>query len=636
MTKTPKAAKAATPAAPSASAGDYGEIRHAAIAPDPLNPRKHFDDDGLAELAASIAVDGLLEPLVVRALEPDADGFGRYMLIAGERRWRAIGQAIFAGAWPAERPIPAMIRDVGEADARRLALVENLQRRDLNPIEEARAIEALQQLTGASAGQIGRELGFTERWAQQRLSLLKLPEKLQDRVDRAEIKVEDARQAAAIWDKLPAIKQTELARGAITVQAAKAWHDAQPQPLSDAAKLAIMELLEKAEAAPYVLRYSSQKAAKIAGETVRTDNGPNGVRVTVKVDDPKGALAELRKRYLLDDPAPVRVEDVETGEHYVALSYSVEYYLRDIFRSALEAKFRQGAIPTLRVQVYGLQADHAAKESGGYATPWLNVAPVEIPAAVQAQIDAKREARAAREAEDAASREAELQAQAATRAARAERIERIKAADTAGELLGKPAAAVALALEAGRPLPWFLDEQSQIIIAANGEAVTGRPWSSSVETLGDLRLAVALANAAGGLVTPARRPSVQDPDAPTRDAFVAMIAGELLEAEDEAGEKAHTVASAQAAAEAGLAAFLLDQAVDYGDADYDWTEFGANAIATGILDEGLGAQVDLEQAIAAAEAPAATPAAQEGDDDTAELSPQLLALAGVKRTPARA
>lgn len=618
----------------------YEEIAHDAITVDPQNPRKHFDGDGLSELAASIAADGLLEPLVVRPIQGSP---GRFMLVAGERRWRAIGQAIFFGRWRLDRRVPSMVRNLSEPEARRLALVENLQRRDLNPLEEARAIQALQEITGTSAAQIGRDLGFTERWAQQRLSLLELPEKLQGRLDRGELKVEDARRAAAIWGKLPPIKQVELARGAITVDVAKAWLDNQPQPLSPAAQLAIMELLEKREAHGFEPNhYSTQKAVRIAATTVRIDNGDSGVRITVKPDaDPHGALAELRQRYLVDDPNPTRIEDVETGGHHVAVNYSAEWNLKAVFASALDAKARARLIPTLRVEVYGLQADYDASAADGYATPWLNADEPILTPAMAEEIAGKRKARQAREAEAAAQRAREddarrRQAQAwvdlqATAKAREAEI----AAAEAGE---RPAQILELAAQAGHPLPWAADESGNVRDAAGAVIFAGGGYWHGQDRKAGLRLILAVANAGAGVVMPAKPAAALDPDAPTRDAFLAMIVGELLEAKDEADEPAHTVGSATAAAEAGLAAFLRDEGIEYADENYDWTESGANAIANGILDEGLGAQIDLEDAITAGGGGGlaelvADPGPQEGDD--AAFSPQLLALAGVK-TPARA
>src|SRR5207245_1562020 len=121
-TKTPgrtrhdrKAARAATAAEPTNLAATedaenlFRPTRHDAIRPDPANPRKIFDEDDLVDLAESISRDGLLEPLVLRAIDEEP---GQFMLIAGERRWRAIGLAIKNGFWPAERAVPAMLRQV--------------------------------------------------------------------------------------------------------------------------------------------------------------------------------------------------------------------------------------------------------------------------------------------------------------------------------------------------------------------------------------------------------------------------------------------------------------------------------------------------------------------------------------------
>ena len=99
------------------------------ILPNSHQPRKNFDEESLNELANSIRVHGVVQPIVVRPLE---DGF--FQLIAGERRWRASQRAGLSR-------IPAVVRDAGEHSALEIALIENLQREDLNPIEEAQAYE---------------------------------------------------------------------------------------------------------------------------------------------------------------------------------------------------------------------------------------------------------------------------------------------------------------------------------------------------------------------------------------------------------------------------------------------------------------------------------------------------------------
>jgi ParB family chromosome partitioning protein len=103
----------------------------AAIEPHPEQPRRHFDEEALDELAVSIGKRGVIQPVIVRPL-----GEGRYQLVAGERRWRAAQKAQL-------HEIPALIRELEEHEVMALALIENIQREDLNPVEEARAYQRL-------------------------------------------------------------------------------------------------------------------------------------------------------------------------------------------------------------------------------------------------------------------------------------------------------------------------------------------------------------------------------------------------------------------------------------------------------------------------------------------------------------
>jgi ParB family chromosome partitioning protein len=573
------------PATEAPGAGVFEPVCHDLICSDLNNPRKTFDDDGLAELAASIVRDGLVEPIVLR---PDPGDAGRYMLIAGERRWRAIGQAIFAGGWPAERPIPAMIRTVDEHDARRLALVENLQRRDLNAVEEARALQQLAELTGASAADIGRDLGFTPRWAQQRLQLLQLPPALQDQVETRKITVEQARTVLAILPKLPPIKIAELEAGKITVADAKAWLDQQPEPLSDAARLAFMELIEKCKAEPF--KAGSYMATKIAGATVRRDQGDNGVRMSIEVEDPNGALAELRKRQLCEEPRRVRIEDVETGEHYVSLGYYGEHYMGpQLFKWAFDAKFRETAIPTLRVQVYGLQVDAAAQAGGGFATPWLNDEVVKLAPEILAEIRANKEAREATEQlwkdQQAEQAQASLDRQRAAkeRLAAAAMVEpelrqafAVNAGAFTGSIQGKAA-------DLGISFPLFMSDDGEIIDASGAELIDG-VYHERDRSLPMRRLLVAALNVAAGVETPTEQPVPMDADAMPRADFLAATARHLTAADDTL-----TPDAATAKAERGLEAMLAGEGWIYGEADaLDWDDNGAQSLAGYISDDGLG------------------------------------------------
>ena len=134
------------------------------IEPDPDQPRKTFDHDTLGELAASIAEHGLLQPIAVRP-----HGVGRYLIVAGERRWRASRMAGLT-------EVPVIVKDVTDEQAMELALVENLQREDLDPVEEAAGIRELMTRCNLTQEQAAQKLGKSRSALANSLRLLNLPE----------------------------------------------------------------------------------------------------------------------------------------------------------------------------------------------------------------------------------------------------------------------------------------------------------------------------------------------------------------------------------------------------------------------------------------------------------------------------
>ena len=134
------------------------------IEPDPGQPRKTFDDETLAELSASIAEHGLLQPIAVRP-KPS----GGYLIVAGERRWRASRMAGLT-------EVPVIVKDVTDEQAMELALVENLQREDLDPVEEAVGIRELMTRCDLTQEQAARKLGKSRSALANSLRLLSLPE----------------------------------------------------------------------------------------------------------------------------------------------------------------------------------------------------------------------------------------------------------------------------------------------------------------------------------------------------------------------------------------------------------------------------------------------------------------------------
>src|SRR5215468_1535348 len=145
------------------------ELLHLPVAqvhPNPYQPRQHFDPERLQELASSLKAQGLLQPIVVRR---HRDGFE---LIAGERRWRA---AQIAGL----ETIPALVKPASDEEVLGLALLENLQREDLNPLEEARAYQRLQPEFHLRQEDVARYVGKDRSSIANALRLLKLPQALQ-------------------------------------------------------------------------------------------------------------------------------------------------------------------------------------------------------------------------------------------------------------------------------------------------------------------------------------------------------------------------------------------------------------------------------------------------------------------------
>jgi len=153
----------------------------AMIEPHPDQPRRHFDEAALDELAASIAARGVIQPVIVRPL-----GSGRYQLVAGERRWRAAQRAQL-------HEIPALVRDLSERDVMALALIENLQREDLNPIEEARAYQRLADAESMTQAEIARLVDKSRSHVANLQRLLALPEAVMGMVETGALSMGHAR-----------------------------------------------------------------------------------------------------------------------------------------------------------------------------------------------------------------------------------------------------------------------------------------------------------------------------------------------------------------------------------------------------------------------------------------------------------
>jgi ParB family chromosome partitioning protein len=183
---------------------DPSEIRRVPvthIVPNPLQPRRTFTDTELQELSASIHENGLLQPLVVR---PSPSASDRFELVAGERRYRAVNML----GWS---EVPVLVRDASDETLLVLALVENLQRSALNPLEEAEGYQALMDRFSMSQGQIAQAVGKSRPAVANILRLLNLPASVRTLLESGALSMGHARALLAVEDE---VRAGELARAA--------------------------------------------------------------------------------------------------------------------------------------------------------------------------------------------------------------------------------------------------------------------------------------------------------------------------------------------------------------------------------------------------------------------------------------
>ena len=249
------------------------------IAPNPRQPRKSFDDQELRELAGSLREHGVLQPILVRPLPG-----GRYELVAGERRWRAARLAEL------DR-IPAVVRTAEESARLELALIENMAREDLNPVDAARACAALADEFNLNKEEVGRRVGKSRVAISNLIRLLELPDdvltmlesgQLSEGHGRAVLQAPDhharRRVAREARDRGLSVRQTEeLARGGKPRSAAKR-----------AAKLQSADALEAS-------REAEEMLSALFGREVRVRMGRRGGAVEIPFDD-IAELSEIARR----------------------------------------------------------------------------------------------------------------------------------------------------------------------------------------------------------------------------------------------------------------------------------------------------------------------------------------------------
>ncbi len=223
------------------------------IDPNPYQPRTRFREEALEELARSIRASGIIQPLLLR---PHG---ARYQLIAGERRWRAAQRAGLSR-------VPAMIREVAEELALEITLVENIQREDLNPIEQARAFERLMAEFKLTQEDVAERTGKDRATVANAVRLLKLEKPLQDLIEDGRLTAGHGRALLAVTD--PKLRQSlaqRAARGGLTVRqierlAARRSRAGAPlvQPETDPNTRAALEELERHLGTRVILRPRSK------------------------------------------------------------------------------------------------------------------------------------------------------------------------------------------------------------------------------------------------------------------------------------------------------------------------------------------------------------------------------------------
>jgi ParB family chromosome partitioning protein len=248
------------------------------IAPNPDQPRKSFDEQALRALAGSLREHGVIQPVIVRALPG-----GRYELLAGERRWRAAQLAEL------DR-IPAVVRTAADGERLELAMIENMARQDLNPVEAARACAALVDEFGLTKEEVGRRVGKSRVAISNLVRLLELPDEvlamleagtLSEGHGRAVLQAPDhtvrRRVAREARDRGLSVRQTEdLARGGTS------------RPAKRAAKLQSADALE-------ATRQAEDMLAALLGCEVKVRLGRKGGTVEIPFDD-LAELSEIARR----------------------------------------------------------------------------------------------------------------------------------------------------------------------------------------------------------------------------------------------------------------------------------------------------------------------------------------------------
>jgi ParB family chromosome partitioning protein len=250
-------------------------------------PRVDMREDSLAELAESIRAQGVVQPIVVRPLPNPSGGETQYEIVAGERRWRAAQMAGLA-------TIPAVIRDIPDESAVAVALIENIQRENLNPIEEARSLHRLVEEFGLTHADVAEAVGRSRATVTNLLRLLELPRPVREMLERRELDMGHAR--ALLGVESPEL-QFELAERALKQSWSVRATEEAVRKIGGAPESSKPSKAAARPAGDPNVRRLESDLAETLGAAVSIEHGPKGGRVVIRyhgLDELEGILAHIK------------------------------------------------------------------------------------------------------------------------------------------------------------------------------------------------------------------------------------------------------------------------------------------------------------------------------------------------------
>jgi len=285
-TPEPAAIPVAAPA-PAPSGEGLREVPVDLLRRGKYQPRVDMREDSLTELAESIKAQGVVQPIVVRPIANAANGETEYEIVAGERRWRAAQIAGLA-------TIPAVVREIPDESAVAVALIENIQRENLNPLEEARSLHRLIEEFGLTHADAAVAVGRSRATVSNLLRLLELPRLVREMVERRELDMGHARALLGLESTEVTVEIAEQARKhqwSVRVTEEAVRRHAAPQAGSKRGKAP-----PRGATDPNVRRLETELSETL-GAAVAIEHGPKGGRVVIRyngLDELEGILAHIK------------------------------------------------------------------------------------------------------------------------------------------------------------------------------------------------------------------------------------------------------------------------------------------------------------------------------------------------------